>query len=382
MTNNEIHKIIVAVDLSHYSVMVAELASLNGANASLTIENTIKELVLDVLRNVGITEPVPTDWVGDAAILAMDTPQKAVQFAANLHQAADGWNRRNRSGNVELHFRIGIASGGVVLKEDSTFSGPPIIDAVRLEAACVTGEILATSEVRDALPTQEQDEFDLPEIITDKLDVQRLAYRRKVVGPAQWDVDKTTLAHYLAVLDCAKGIHNRFHGIYFTGLTPLSTAAVKAFGTNEKDVESFADSITRCVHACSVYLSVCKTSALEFMDPNAPPKDFSVVDNAFNRVKAAANATWPTSVAKVERSYNDLKSQITKLKGCHDVIVKIDEMQGGLHEWLQDGQQRKRFPGKISDVAKVVTDVIQNADAIILNLLEVMLAQKAIIGRK
>ncbi|HSS99615.1 MAG TPA: hypothetical protein VLK33_21415, partial [Terriglobales bacterium] len=72
------------------------------------------------------------------------------------------------------------------------FAGMSISNAVRLESACKTGEVLIDSKAWSELPADIQNSYGAEEIVKGKRDEQIRAHRRRVVAPAAWDAEEPT----------------------------------------------------------------------------------------------------------------------------------------------------------------------------------------------
>jgi len=84
--------------------------------------------------------------LGDGVMATFSGASDAVAAAVAVQQALD---RHNRSGadRVRFHVRIGISAGDVTIEEGDCF-GTPVVEAARLCAAAVGGQILVSDVVR------------------------------------------------------------------------------------------------------------------------------------------------------------------------------------------------------------------------------------------
>lgn len=122
---------------------------------------------------------------GDGAILAFDAPATGHRFAEAVHEACRVHNHGKRVPAARRWFRIGIATGDLVLETlDATrkMAGSVIARAVRLEAAANIGEILADTDTYAALPREIQARYGAEERIAGKRD-EKFAARRCVIVP-------------------------------------------------------------------------------------------------------------------------------------------------------------------------------------------------------
>lgn len=88
---------------------------------------------------------------GDGAIVVFDAPTTGHRFAEMVHEACRAHNHGKSVPAARRWFRIGIATGDLVLETlgaTRKMAGSVIARAVRLEAAANIGEILA-----DPIPT-------------------------------------------------------------------------------------------------------------------------------------------------------------------------------------------------------------------------------------
>jgi hypothetical protein len=201
MSGTEVEKVVVVVDLSRYSDICNLLEQQLGTSAVGALNDQIKELIDFGLINAGIKSgSQPYKSTGDGAIIALDTASAASLFAEKLHKAAE---QRNLGKTVELaqrHFRVGIWSGKLFVRPESHGKGYPttfdiagtsIANAVRLEGACRTGEVLIGSEAWAQLKPDDRKLYSLEEIVKGKRAEEFRAHRRKVIAPAPWDTTRT-----------------------------------------------------------------------------------------------------------------------------------------------------------------------------------------------
>src|SRR5213079_2310168 len=109
------------------------------------------------------------------------------QFAEALHLLAQQLNRQ-RPKSCQLHFRMGISTGSVLMEPTTTarfpLAGMPIVEAVRLESACQAGEVLMSEDAWAKLPRRVQSLYGPSELIAGKRN-ERIAARRCRVVPAE-----------------------------------------------------------------------------------------------------------------------------------------------------------------------------------------------------
>ncbi len=197
MVAEVVDKVVAVVDLSRYSDIGKQLDQQLGVTAVGALNDQIKELIGLALAGASITPGSPPyKGTGDGAIIALNTPAEASLFAEKLHKAAE---ERNLGRDVEMaqrHFRVGIWPGKLLLRPEPNGEGYPttfdlagtaIANAVRLEGACKTGEVLIGSEAWADLPADVRKWYGPEEVVEGKRDEKFRAHRRRVVAPATWD---------------------------------------------------------------------------------------------------------------------------------------------------------------------------------------------------
>ncbi|MBL8491758.1 MAG: adenylate/guanylate cyclase domain-containing protein, partial [Rhodocyclaceae bacterium] len=106
-------------------------------------------------------------FMGDCIMALFDDPADAVASAADMQGHAEDINSlRNRAGQQVLQLRIGIHWGEVVIgnvgtaeRLDWTAIGDVVNTASRIEKNCPPGEILVSTDVRDAILAKRPDDF-------------------------------------------------------------------------------------------------------------------------------------------------------------------------------------------------------------------------------
>jgi hypothetical protein len=197
MIGEVVDKVVAVVDLSRYSDICKQLEQQLDVTAVGALNDQINELIGLALAGASITPGSPPyKGTGDGAIIALNTPAEASLFAEKLHKAAE---ERNLGRDVELaqrHFRVGIWTGKVQLRPEPhgkgypttfDFAGTTIANAVRLEGACKTGEVLIGYEAWADLPPDVRRWYGAEEIVKGKREEEFRAHRRRVVAPAPWD---------------------------------------------------------------------------------------------------------------------------------------------------------------------------------------------------
>jgi class 3 adenylate cyclase len=91
---------------------------------------------------------------GDNAILAFEQARVAHDFVVAWHRIVSSRNREKSVAQAQQHYRIGVATGDLVIWDDDLESacGIVITDAVRLESAGAPGQVLIDHVTYQALP--------------------------------------------------------------------------------------------------------------------------------------------------------------------------------------------------------------------------------------
>lgn len=197
MAGEVVNKFVVVVDLSRYSDICKELEQQLDVTAVAAVNDQVKELIGLGLAAASIPPGRPPyKGTGDGAIIALDTPAEASLFAEKLHQAAESRNRGRDVHLAQRHFRVGIWPGEILLRPEPhgrgrpatfDFAGTAIANAVRLEGACKTGEVLIGSEAWADLAPDVRRLYGPEEVVKGKRNEEFRAHRRRVIGPSPWD---------------------------------------------------------------------------------------------------------------------------------------------------------------------------------------------------
>jgi class 3 adenylate cyclase len=192
-------KVVVELDMARYGEAAKGLEDKHGPGAVMDLNRQIRSLITDSIKSVGAV-PKRTFWksTGDGAILVFDDAALASKFAGTLQETAGAYNRGKRSPLEQRHFRVGVATGAVVLEmqpeeggdaEAAEMAGMVIANAARIEAACRTGEVLIDHATRSLLAPELQDLYGDQEMVRGKRKELIPAHRRAVVKRAPWDKD-------------------------------------------------------------------------------------------------------------------------------------------------------------------------------------------------
>jgi class 3 adenylate cyclase len=201
MAESVVDKVVVVIDLSRYSDVCKELEQQLDVTAVGALNDQIKALIGLALATASIKPGSPPyKGTGDGAIIALDTPAEASLFAEKLHKAAEERNLGRDVPLAQRHFRVGIWRGKLLLRPEPhgkgypttfDFAGTAISNAVRLEGACTTGEVLIGSDVWADLPADDRKWYGAEELVEGKRAERFRAHRRRVVAPAPWDAAPT-----------------------------------------------------------------------------------------------------------------------------------------------------------------------------------------------
>lgn len=202
MSHHSSVKSVAVVDLARYSDIGRYLEQNLGAGAVAELNKQIQHAIQFALqRALFDCEEIPRKYTGDGAILIFNNPIEALDFASHLFQYAENHNSKRNVPLAQRHFRVGIATGPVVLEPrrmsngeivDYEFHGTTISDAVRLEAACLTGSVLIDAETFQSLPTEKRDGFCSEIEVHGKRTEVFLGHLKRLIDAAPWDVCKPT----------------------------------------------------------------------------------------------------------------------------------------------------------------------------------------------
>lgn len=186
MESSIVEKVVVVIDLSRYSDICKELEQQLDVTAVVAVNDQVTSLIGLALAAANIpSERPPCKGTGDGAILALDSPAEASLFAEKLHHAAERHNRGKDVPLAQRHFRVGIWPGKIAIKPEPhgkgfpttfDFAGTAIANAVRLEGACTTGEVLIGYDAWADLPKATRDLYGREELVKGKRDEQFRAH--------------------------------------------------------------------------------------------------------------------------------------------------------------------------------------------------------------
>jgi class 3 adenylate cyclase/tetratricopeptide (TPR) repeat protein len=93
---------------------------------------------------IGASGGIEVKNLGDGLMVMYSSPSRALSGAVGMQQAID---HHNRSDGEPLGVRIGVSAGEAV-EDDDDYFGDPVVEAARLCAAAIGGQILAAEIVR------------------------------------------------------------------------------------------------------------------------------------------------------------------------------------------------------------------------------------------
>jgi class 3 adenylate cyclase len=188
------YRAVVEVELACYCEIARSLQQSIGECADAVLSEQIQSLIRKALGATGhsVQETFLNSTDG-GAVLAFESAEVASRFAEALHRAAQEHNLGKDVGLAQRHFRIGICSGEIVPERRTTtggdflgfvFAGKAVADAVRLETACRTGEVLICGETWAQLPASLRKLYGPEELVHGKRSEQIRVHRRRVIDPA------------------------------------------------------------------------------------------------------------------------------------------------------------------------------------------------------
>jgi len=187
-----VEKAVVSIDLYRYSNLAGAAEGTIDVIAVEKLNENIKELIYLALKKCGlVVENTLLMTIGDGALLAFDNPDDAYKFAEELHLQTKKDNI-GRNPEWRKYFRVGISTGKMIFKRNIengvlvgiTIAGMVVITAVRLQSACVAGEIFICKDTfAGFINKQTHKGFYLTKVKAKEHELAIEAYRIKVVDP-------------------------------------------------------------------------------------------------------------------------------------------------------------------------------------------------------
>jgi class 3 adenylate cyclase len=169
---------VLELDLVSFSTIVEEIEDTLDARAVLMLEDQIQGFVDQALTRLGMhREEVVLGTSGDNAIMVFDSPVRMHEFASLFQNASAEYNRRRPSKLAQRWFRMGAATGEVLVQERRIIGTSTLIRAVRLERAGRPGQVLVDSTTLELLPESLQRLYESEELIEGKREERFLARR-------------------------------------------------------------------------------------------------------------------------------------------------------------------------------------------------------------
>jgi class 3 adenylate cyclase len=168
-------KTVVELDLVGYSTIGDNLEQGLDVSSVAQLNQQIQSFIDAGLKagNASRDEHVVAT-TGDGAILVFDNALDAHRFARAVHEATREHNRRRQQPLAKRVFRIGAASGEIVMQRKAgggfDIAGTTIARAVRLEAKALPGGFLVDQETFEALGPEGQQLYGPKQVVAGKRD--------------------------------------------------------------------------------------------------------------------------------------------------------------------------------------------------------------------
>jgi class 3 adenylate cyclase len=192
-TNRSIQrKTVVSVDLVGYNIIAESAEEGLGVDVVKTLNEQIQQFINSGLEALKLPrhDHFITD-TGDGGILIFDSSDDAFLFATHIIKQTEEHNRTRRRGISKRIFRIGAASGEIVIEPKVTggfdIAGITIARAVRLEAKTPPGGLLVDRQAFEILESDNQKEFSSSLTVPGKRDEEFSAYLRSPYPNAEND---------------------------------------------------------------------------------------------------------------------------------------------------------------------------------------------------
>jgi len=174
-------KTVVELDLVGYSTIGDNFEQGLDVHSVAQLNHQIQSFVEAGLKAVsGSRHDNVMTTTGDGAILVFDSAKDAHQFAQAVHEATLEHNRTRAQPLAKRVFRMGVASGEIVMVEKPggfDIAGTTIARAVRLEAKAQPGGLLVDKATFEALETDQKQHYGPKETVAGKRDEKFEAYR-------------------------------------------------------------------------------------------------------------------------------------------------------------------------------------------------------------
>ncbi|MGZ5436871.1 MAG: hypothetical protein ACXW3F_12510 [Pyrinomonadaceae bacterium] len=174
------NKTVVELDLVGYSTICANFEQGLDVNSVAQLNGQIQSFVDAGLAAVNaVRRKHVMQTTGDGAIVVFDSGSEAHKFAQAVNDATRAHNRSRQQHLAKRVFRMGAASGDIVMQETGSgyeIAGMTIARAVRLEAKAQPGGILVDQPTFEALSEDQKQRYASKEIVAGKRDEEFEAY--------------------------------------------------------------------------------------------------------------------------------------------------------------------------------------------------------------
>ena len=177
-------KTVLELDLMSYSDIARVLEENLDVYAVKAFQDQIQSFVDNGLRLLGLhRNDVVFGTAGDNALLFFDDAVTAHRFSEGVQKASAEYNRQKEVESAKRWFRIGAATGPVlVLESERQIVGTTVARAVRLEAAASKGELVVDARTFDALTAEIKACYGPEELVCGKRNERFSARRCSFLG--------------------------------------------------------------------------------------------------------------------------------------------------------------------------------------------------------
>jgi class 3 adenylate cyclase len=185
-------KTILSVDLVGYNIVAESAEEGLGVDVVKILNLQIQQFINSALEALKLSrqDHFVSD-TGDGGILLFDTSDDALLFATHVIKQTEEYNRERHKGSSKRIFRIGAATGEIVIARSATggfeIAGTTISRAVRLEAKAPPGGLLVDKLTFDTLKSENRKEFGSSRAVAGKRDETYDAYLREPYPNAEND---------------------------------------------------------------------------------------------------------------------------------------------------------------------------------------------------
>jgi class 3 adenylate cyclase len=172
-------KTVVEIDLVAYTDIARVLEEHLDVHAVKALQDQIQSFVDEGLTLLGLCRnEVVFGTADDNALLFFDDAPTAHRFSEAVHRFCAEYNRHKEVESAQRWFRIGAATGVVlILADERRIVGTTVCRAVRLEAAAHRGQLVVDTPTFNALPDDLRSRYGTEELVCGKR-AERYAARR------------------------------------------------------------------------------------------------------------------------------------------------------------------------------------------------------------